>query len=433
VEGKTKDLFIVENKRKCMAEESRVYSYRWVVLATYMIVAATSQLLWLNFATITTPQMENLFGVTKFDVGLLSAVWPLLFIPLSIPTGMLVDTKGFKLTVTIGAIIMAVFAVLRIFSGGDFTLLLIFQSGAALGQPFVFNGISKLATLWFPLKERALATGLGTMGLFLGMIVALTFTPLLVPEGATLGLLTTMLIIYAVMSIVSALLFVVLAREKPPTSSEVSETEVTAAFSLKGLGKFSKSKDFVILEILFFIGVGLFTGLAQWIESVLAPRGISSTDAGIIAGLMIVGGIIGSIIIPEISDKIMRRKPFAIIDLAVAALMLYVLAVAADYMLLLIASFILGFFLMSALPISLEMSAELVGSAMAGSASSLLWLFSQVGSVILILGMESVKSMTSNLYPENPWYLSIITILILDLVALALALLLKETGRKPAT
>jgi len=409
-----------------MVEKSRVYSYRWVVLVTYMLVAAISQILWLNFATITSV-VESVFNVTELDVGLLSTVWPLLFIPLSIPTGMLVDTKGFKLTVTIGAILMALFAVLRIFSGADFTLLLIFQSGAALGQAFVFNGISKLATLWFPLKERALATGLGTMGLFLGMIVALTLTPFLVPEGATLTQVTMMLVIYAEVSLWGALLFVLLAREKPPTPPEISEAEEFATFSLKGMGKISKSKDFVILEVLFFIGVGLFTGLATWIQKILEPRGINITDAGIIAGLMIVGGVIGSIVIPGISDKIMRRKPFAIIDLAVAALMLYILAVATDYILLVATGLILGFFLMSALPIGLEMSAELVGSAMAGSASSLLWFFSQVGSVIFILSMESIKSLTGS------WYYSVISLLIFELVALALCFTLKETGRKPAT
>jgi len=414
-----------------MAEESRVYSYRWVVLATYIIVAATSQLLWLNFATITSV-VEDVFKVTELDVGFLSMVWPLVFIPLSIPTGMLVDTKGFKLTVTIGAMLMALFAVLRIFSGGNFILLLIFQSCTALGQPFVFNGISKLATLWFPLKERALATGLGTMGLFLGMIVALALTPFLVPTS-DLEIFTMMLIVYAVISVVGALLFILLVREKPPTPPEVSEAEEIETFSLRGMGKISKSKDFMILEILFFIGVGLFTGLATWIQKILEPRGISITDAGVIAGLIIVGGIIGSIIIPGISDKIMRRKPFAIIDLAIAAFMLYIIAVGTDYTLLIVAGFILGFFLMSALPIGLEMSAEIIGPAMAGSASSLLWLFSQVGAVIFILGMESMKSMTGNLYPENPWYISIITILILDLVALTLSLMLKETGCKPAT
>lgn len=36
-----------------MVKETRVYPYRWVVLLSYMIVAAVSQILWLNFAAIT--------------------------------------------------------------------------------------------------------------------------------------------------------------------------------------------------------------------------------------------------------------------------------------------------------------------------------------------------------------------------------------------
>ncbi len=82
---------------------------------------------------------------------------------------------------------------------------------------------------------------------------------------------------------------------------------------------------------------------------------------------------------------------------------------------------------MSALPIGLEMAAEISGSFMAGSASSFLWLLGEVGSVAFILGMESIKSMTGD------WYDSVIIILILEIVALALCFLLTETGRKPAT
>jgi hypothetical protein len=79
---------------------------------------------------------------------------------------------------------------------------------------------------------------------------------------------------------------------------------------------------------------------------------------------------------------------------------------------------------MSALPIGLEMSAEIVGSALAGSASSFLWLFSQAGSVIFILFMDAIKSITGS------FYLSVISIFIFDLVALALCLALKETAKR---
>jgi sugar phosphate permease len=405
-------------------EKPRVYSYRWIVLFTYMLVAVVSQILWLNFAPITKPIMTTIFNVTESDVGFLSMVWPLLFIPVSIPAGILIDRKGFKFGVSIGASIMAIFSVLRIFSGKDFTLLLIFQLCAALGQPFVFNAISKLVTLWFPFEERALATGIGIMGQYIGMIIAMMLTPFLVPIS-DIGLLTNMLVIYAAISVISAILFIALAREKPKSAQlETSTEEAKASISFKDIKRFFGKKDFMILEALFFIGVGLFTALLTWLETILNTQGLSITDAGLIGGIIIIGGIIGSLVIPGFSDKVARRKPFIVVDLAVAAAMLFIFAEISDFLILAVAGLILGFFFMSALPIGLEMSAEIVGSELAGSASSFLWLFSQAGSVVFILFMDAVKSITGS------FYLSVISIFIFDLAALALCLALKETAKR---
>jgi fucose permease len=105
--------------------------------------APVSRLLWLNFAPIT-PLVENPFHVSEFEVGLLSMVFPLLYIPISIPSGMLTDSKGYRVSVGIGVIFMAVFSVLRILSR-DFAMLLLFQACIAIGQPFVINSVSKLA------------------------------------------------------------------------------------------------------------------------------------------------------------------------------------------------------------------------------------------------------------------------------------------------
>ncbi len=411
-----------------MSGKPEFSSYRWVVLFTYMIVAVVSQILWLNFAPITTPIVTTIFKVTESEVGLLSMVWPLVFIPVSIPAGILIDKKGFKFGVSIGALVMACFAILRIFSFEDFTLLLLFQSCAALGQPFVFNAISKLVTLWFPFEERALATGIGIMGQYIGMIIALTLTPFLVSTPQT-ALLTNMLIIYAAISVGGAVLFITLAKEKPKLSSTTAHEEVKASISFKDIGKFFFKRDFIILEALFFIGVGLFTALLTWLEAMLVARGITVTDAGLIGGITIIGGIFGSLVIPGLSDKAARRKPFILMDLAVAAAVLFALAESNNFAFLVTVGFLLGFFLMSALPIGLEMAAEIVGSSLAGSASSLLWLFSQAGSVVFILLMDTIRSATENLYPSNPYYVSVIFILAFDIVALTLCLMLGETGK----
>lgn len=48
---------------------------------------------------------------------------------------------------------------------------------------------------------------------------------------------------------------------------------------------------------------------------------------------------------------------------------------------------------MSALPLVLEISSRIAGKGMEGRASSMLWFFSQLGSMILIAAIEPVKSM----------------------------------------
>jgi len=57
------------------------------------------------------------------------------------------------------------------------------------------------------------------------MIIALTLTPFFVPTPDA-ELLTNMLIIYAAISVVGALLFITLAKEKLKISSEALEGEL---------------------------------------------------------------------------------------------------------------------------------------------------------------------------------------------------------------
>ncbi|ADY00541.1 major facilitator superfamily MFS_1 [Vulcanisaeta moutnovskia 768-28] len=115
-------------------------------------------------------------------IGLMAAIWPLIFIPLSIPAGFIVDKYGFKLAVSIGGALLALFSWLRLFASTNFYLLLLFQSLAGTSQPFIYNGITKLANNWFPENEQTLANGIGTMGQIIGMVLALVITPIMVPE-----------------------------------------------------------------------------------------------------------------------------------------------------------------------------------------------------------------------------------------------------------
>ena len=398
--------------------EKNIPSYRWVVLVFFMIIALLSQLSWLTFAPITS-EVIKLFNVSAFDVSLLSLVWPLIFVISAIPVGIFIDKKGFKISVGIGGVLLAVFSILRIFStipDYNFNILLISQTGAAFSQPFIFGSITKIAVNWFSEKEQGLATGLGTIGLFIGMMLALAITPFLFLSFG----ITSLLIIYAYISCAGVFFFLVFAKER--VSLAIKDTSST--FTLRNLWELSKLRGFIIIEFGFFVVVGGFTAIMTWLEQILnSLHGISIDQAGIIGGLMIIGGVIGSIVIPGISDKVNKIKPFVLLDLSIGIIALFFIGVVNNFLLLAIIFLIGGFFLMSALPLVLEISSRIAGPGMEGRASSLLWFFSQVGSVLLIAIVDPVKSLSGS------YYYSILLIAFLWLAAFFLFMGMKEVGR----
>ncbi|MRR32476.1 MFS transporter, partial [bacterium] len=49
----------------------RVYGYRWVVLAAFMLINLAVQLLWISYAPVTGPAAK-FYGVDDLKIGLLS-------------------------------------------------------------------------------------------------------------------------------------------------------------------------------------------------------------------------------------------------------------------------------------------------------------------------------------------------------------------------
>ena len=133
-------------------------SYRWVVLMSYFGVAAMSQFLWLNFAPLVS-FLQNKYSVSELAVSSLLLSFPLLYVLLSIHSGTMIDKKGYRYVILLGSVISAVFACVRIFDD-NFYMLVIGQTGIAIGQPYIINGISKLVSDWFDKEDVATATGI---------------------------------------------------------------------------------------------------------------------------------------------------------------------------------------------------------------------------------------------------------------------------------
>jgi MFS family permease len=364
----------------------KVYGYRWVMLLAFMAIIAVNQLLWITFAPITV-NATGYYRVSDLSIGLLSMSFMIVYIFVAIPASWAIDTYGVRVAVGLGAALTGIFGLLRGLAAPNYTLVLISQIGIAIGQPFILNAITSVAARWFPVRERATAAGLGSLAIYLGIVVGLALTPYLTLQSGIGG----MLVIYGIASVIAAVVFFAVARERPPTPPCLPGQE-ERSLALDGLKQILYRRDFVLLLLIFFVGLGVFNGVTTWIEDIVRPRGFSITQAGNVGGLMIVGGIIGALVIPSLSDHYRRRTPFLVVALAGASLGLVGITYVTDYGLLLASAFILGFFLLSAGPIGFQYGAEVTYPTPEGTSNGLLLLMGQISGIVFILGMDSFKS-----------------------------------------
>ena len=375
-----------------MATDYKLYGYRWVVLAVFMFINLTIQILWITYAPITGPAAA-FYGVSDLQIGLLAMTFMIAFIPLSLPVAWVIDTYGFKLAVSIGAVLMGVFGLLRGFAGANYSLVLWSTVGIAVAQPFLLNAWTKVPANWFALGERATAVGLVTLANLIGTALGLVLTPILT---ATIPLPTVQLM-YGGIAAFSSILFILLARETPPTPPGPPGSEVRVLM-LDGLKHALTVKSFWLYLFVSFIGLGIFNGVTTWVENIIRPRGFTPTDAGTLGALMLVGGILGAVIIPPFSDRQRKRQPYILVGLLLAIPGLLGLTIATSGWLLFLSAFAMGFFLVSTSPIGMQYAAEVTQPTPEGTSNGLIQLFGQA-SVVFVYIMEALKTPNGSFTP----------------------------------
>jgi len=397
--------------------EFRVYGYRWVMLAVYMLAIAVNQIMWITFAPIT-KDATVIYGVSDLQIGILSMSFMIVYLVVSIPASWIIDTYGIRAGVGAGVVLTGVFGLLRGLFAGDYNLVLIFQIGIAIGQPFLLNSITKVASRWFPVSERATASGLGTLAMYFGILLGMSLTPFLVNGRGIEGTL----FLYGTVSILTAVIFFIFAKERPVTPPCRPDQE-ERALAIDGMRLLFRNRDFLWLMVIFFIGLGVFNSVTTWIENILSPRGFTAEQAGITGGLMILGGVAGAIIMPLFSDRFRRRVPFIKIALAGATLSLAGVTFTGNYPLLLISAAAFGFFLLSSGPIGFQYGAEVTFPVSEGTSNGFLLLMGQVSGIAFIFGMDWFKSPVSG---SMTWPLSVLCILMF--VSFLLSAKLRESA-----
>jgi MFS family permease len=359
-------------------QEIKVYGYRWVVFTVYVLAMFMMQIFWICYAPINRAAAAAL-GVSDNAIGQLSIIFMYIFIPLSVPASWAIDTWGFRKSVNLGVILMGIFGMLRGVYANDYTLTLIMTIGIAISQPLFLNSTTKMVANWFRLEERATIIGVGGLFTLLGIAVGQIATPLLLEAS---GLRGTMLL-YGIIGIVSAVLFLVFAKDRPPTPAGHEEK----ALVLDGLKRILTMRDFYLLAFVFFVIYAIFNGIATWVEVMLRPRGLDISEAGLIGGLLILGGMLGFVIFSSVSDRMRKRRPAVIVGALLSVPFLVLMAYASGFGGLAAVSFLLGLCVMGPIPVIFQYTTEICYPAPEGTSQGMLNIAGQI-AVVGVVAME---------------------------------------------
>ncbi|HBB92025.1 MAG TPA: MFS transporter [Bacteroidales bacterium] len=389
----------------------KVYPYRFVILGVFMLMNLVLQVQWLAHAAVARP--AAVFYAGQFDpasvlnIDFLAMLYMVIYVVVSIPASYIIDTHGIRVGLAIGAVLTGVFSMVKALTADSYTGVLIAQIGLSVAQPFILNAVTAVTVRWFPMKERALAAGLSALAQYLGIIIAMLVTPMLIgtdplKPGYGQGF-ERMLMVYGLISLAASVLSLILIREHPP-QPPAEEAYVRYPFR-KGMAHLFRQRDMVITLFLFLIGLGIFNAVSSMTDAITAYAGIQDSN-GLIGGLMLIGGIIGAMILPALSDKYRKRKIFLVICLAGMIPGLFGLAFAGRisgdhsvvFAISLVSSFILGFFVMSAGPIGFQYAAEVSYPAPESMSQGLLLWVGQITGILFVAGMSVNHNQHLGLY-----------------------------------
>jgi nitrate/nitrite transporter NarK len=244
------------------------------------------------------------FALSAAQLGTLHAAFFAVYALLQLPTGIVVDRYGSRLTASVGMATVAAGSLVMATAGG-FAMAIIARLLIGAGASVIFIAILRYAASWFPPHRFATVAGMTAGVSGIGAITAAT--PLAVLVGA-LGV-TRSFELGAVAAAVVAVAIWALVRRREPAELRQQGDRVGTPSQLRAL---LGDPDQWLLSLVFFAGNGAtITVMGLWgVPYLVAVYGLSVTDASVYTLVGSVGIFVGGPTLGWLSDRLaMRLRP----------------------------------------------------------------------------------------------------------------------------
>ncbi len=386
-------------------------TYSWLVLISALLIALSLNLTLFSPGPVLNSIRESLH--TSFaQIGLIFTVPVIIVAVLSVIGGVLADSIGVRKVAGTGAVLLGLGGLLRGIAP-DFLTFLLFTALFAVGLGLALPNLPKVISGWFPKSAVGSASGIYVMGFPLGATLASGATPYLAEatngwQGAFTG--------WGLLTLVFAAVWWIVVRE-PQRRGGV------ASASLRLPRAVLLNFPLWIVAASLFVTTSIYSTEVAWFPTLLAERGASDQEAGLMVSMLSLGNMAGVFGVPILSDRLGLRRPFLWVFSGVSALAVFLLIVTPPIAAWIILP-ILGLAAAGPFTMGFVLPADLVDYSYLGSASGIVlsvgWLGIGYGS--WLAGFLRDLSGT--------FYTTLIALIVSSLVVVALAFLLPETGRR---
>lgn len=134
-----------------MEGEYQEYPYRFAIILLFFLPSFINGMCWVVVSPIST-KISECYDVSDTLVTLIPMLYMIMYLFVNFPSNWILDSKGIRKGVIIGAVMTALGAGIRCMVNLSFTFVIVGQIFCAIGQPFILNAPAKIATFWF--KEQ---------------------------------------------------------------------------------------------------------------------------------------------------------------------------------------------------------------------------------------------------------------------------------------
>jgi cyanate permease len=354
---------------------------------------------WFSLPAYLSPVIEAL-GLNGTQAGILAGAVPLMYIPLGLFSGIIIDRVGARLGIGAGIALAGVGQFGRA-GTGEFPTMLVFTLLIGAGATGLTFGLPKLAAELYPSSFVGRAASVYLILSYAG--TASTFALGRSVLGPALGGWRPLFFVSGAVTIAIAAVWMLVSWYVPPGGHE---TDDDGAFSIGSVTEDVRAvfanRNLRLLVLLGTMYLFITHGLQGWLVTLFEARGLDPGLAGGVTAVLTAGQVVGVLAIPPLAERFDRTKTTLVGCGVLAAIgiggLLFQPTVA---LLLIVPVAIIGLGMGGLAPLIRSIPVELdgIGPALTATAVGLVFAVGEIGGFLSPVLIGALRDLTGSFLP----------------------------------